>query len=639
MLINIQEEYQPPRHSLPLLQVLVLAMFCVLVLRFWHLQILQGEQNMQRAYANRWREQMVHANRGLLLDSRGVILAENRPSYAVSLVREDCRDIPATLAKISQWTGEPLSKLERLYKNSLEERVPSFSPLALARDVSFEQVARIESQLVNWPGLIVESQQRRFYTYGEMFAHVLGYVALANSKELETYAGLRRGDSVGKQGLELVLENRLRGTKGVTALEVDALGRPLLREEKTSPRSGEDIRLSLDTDLQRAAMTALGKRAGSVVVMEPESGRLLALATSPAYDNNLFTGRFSPSAWNSLRNDERHPLQNRAIQSVYPPGSVWKLMMAAMFLHEGVNPDETVNCTGEFRLGNRVFRCWRAGGHGKVNMRRSLVESCDVYYYQTADRLGIDKLTGFAQTAGFGHPTGIALPSEKAGVVPGREWKLNMRGESWQRGETVNASIGQGYTLVTPVQIAVYVASLLNGGRLMKPLLLRDERPEALGGTPSTEKERAFILEAMRLAVEGRQGTARSIRRADALLGGKTGTAQVVSLGDTRQKPEETRYEYRDHAWMATWGAKGDKKYVVVALVEHGGGGSAAPVVRAVYDHLFAPETAAARGRVAALGYMPRQDVLNDAATDEAIRNSRQWEKFVRQAPDRYERE
>lgn len=631
MRISIEpEEYLPPRHGLMLLRVLALAMFCLLALRFWHLQILQGEQNVQGAYANRWRVRSIAANRGLVLDAGGDILAENRPAYAVALVREDCRDIPSTLAKISEWTGEPLSRLQRIYNTSLLERLPSFSPLILARNVRFEQVARIESRLVNWPGVLVLAGQRRFYPYGDLFAHVLGYVGMAGARELESRPALARGDSVGKQGLEFLLEDRLRGLKGRESLEVDALGRSLLRMENEPPRGGEDLRLSLDVNVQRAAAAALGERSGCVVVMEPESGRLLALATSPSYDNNLFTGRLSPATWAALRDDERRPLHNRAIQSVYPPGSIWKLLMAAMFLREGVKPEESVLCTGEYRLAGRVFRCWRDRGHGRVNMTRSLSQSCDVYYYHMADRLGIDKLTAFAQACGFGGLTGIDLPSEKVGVVPGKEWKAAARGEAWQRGETINAAIGQGYTLVTPVRMAVYVSSLLNGGRLLKPLLLANAPPELKGLTPSTEEERSFILRAMRLAVEDAQGTARRLRRADALMGGKTGTAQVVSLGEVRTRLEDTRYEHRDHAWLVSWGIKEDKRYVVVVMVEHGGGGGAmaAPVARAVYEHLFAPGGAAGARRPP-VGRAARSGPEEERDLEEILEAGAAWGPFI----------
>lgn len=636
MRINIEEGFQPPKHGLVMLQVLVLSLFCVLMLRFWYLQILQGDYYAQRAHKNRWREQLVYANRGLVLDDQGVILAENRPAYTVALVREDCPDVPSTLAMISQWTGEPLGKLQRLYETSRQERVPSFSPIPLAHNVSFEQVARIESQLVNWPGVSVLSQQRRFYTHGEMFAHVLGYVALANKKELESHEGLTRGDSVGKQGLELVLENRLRGLKGRTSLEVDALGRPITRVIESTPRGGEDIRLALDVDLQDAATAALGEHSGCIVVMEPDTGKLRALVTRPSYDNNLFTGRLSAEDWSRLRDDERHPLQNRVIQSVYPPGSVWKLMMAAMLLKEGVDPHETVTCTGTFQLGNRTFRCWRPGGHGRVDMQLSLVQSCDVYYYTMADRVGIDKIADFAFASGFGKLTGIGLPSEKTGLVPTREWKRKTRGEAWQRGETVNTSIGQGYTLVTPVQMAVYVSSLLNGGNLMKPLLLDDEEPTVMGRTPSSDAQRAFVANAMRLTVEAPNGTARRILRPDAIMGGKTGTAQVVALGDTRQKTAEMLYEHRDHAWIATYGIKDGRKYVVIVMVEHGGGGSAAagPVARQVYGYLFGdkPERSVpARRNLAASGYVVQSDPAEEAMLDDIIKASKEWDRFLRE--------
>lgn len=645
MHINIEEGFQPPKHGLIMLQVLVLGLFCVIMLRFWYLQILQGDQYAQRADRNRWREQLVYANRGLVLDDQSVILAENRLSYTVGLVREDCPDVPSTLAIISEWTGEPLAKLQRTYDNSQRRgtnRVPGFRPIPLAHDINFEQVARIESQLVNWPGVSVLSQQRRFYTHGEMFAHVLGYVAVADNKDMTKFPVLTLGDTVGKQGLELVLEDRLRGLKGRTSTEVDAMGRPLLNIVESAPKGGEDIKLSLDVDLQRAAIEAMGEHSGCIVVMEPKTGKLRALVTLPAYDNNWFTVRLSPENWGKLVSDERHPLQNRVIQSMYPPGSVWKLMMAAMLLKEGVDPNETVMCTGEFKLGNRTFRCWRHGGHGRIDMMHSLVQSCDVYYYTMADRVGIDKITEFAFASGFGKRTGIDLPSEKEGLVPSRIWKQSARGEAWQRGETINTSIGQGYTLVTPVQMAVYVSSLLNGGKLMKPLLLDVEEPTVMGHTPSSDAERKFVRYAMQRTVEDPKGTAKRVARKDAVMGGKTGTAQVVALGDTRQKTAEMLYQHRDHAWITTYGIKDDKEYVVVVMVEHGGGGSssAGPVAQKVYNYLFAEQNGNMVKRKAASGYVVQENPEEQGYLEETIKASRQWEKFLKpSAEERAERQ
>lgn len=477
------EGFQPPRSGLLLLQGLVGFLFFLFVVRFWYLQIHRGEEYARLAQDNRLRQERIYASRGLIRDRQGALLAENRPAFGLALIREDCRDIPATLAQVSQWTATPVEKLTAKF-NQDRQRVKPFEPLLLISDMPFDLLARIESEIIHWPGLEIITRSKRNYPQGPLFAHILGYVAEANEQELENDKGLSLGDFVGKQGLELVLEQRLRGHKGQYQIEVDVLGRNLNRKLVEQPESGENIELSLDAGIQQAAWDAFEGQAGGLVVMDPDSGKLLALVTSPSFDNNAFAAGLSQKDWVALRDNPRHPLQNRIIQSVYPPGSVWKLMMTGMILNEGISPSETVYCNGAVQLGRQTFRCWKKGGHGSVDMMRSLIESCDVYYYQMAERLGIDKLEQFAKACGFGAPTGIDLPHEKSGLVPSKSWKRRRFGEPWHRGETLNVSIGQGFTLVTPVQVAVFVSSLMNGGKLLKPSLLLDEPTIVKGTTP-----------------------------------------------------------------------------------------------------------------------------------------------------------
>ena len=580
--------YQPPRIGMIFLYSLVGVLFLVFVLRLWYLQMLHGDEYAHKAHANRTRQERIYATRGIILDRRGELLAENRAAFVLALIREDCPDIPATLAQVSLWTGTPLPLVQaKFFQDSL--RVKPFQPQIIATDIPFEKVADIERQIFLWPGLSVQTRQRRYYPHGPLFAHILGYVADASEKELKADEKLALGDIVGKQGLELVLEKRLRGTKGQNIVEVDVLGRQLDKRQEEPPLAGENITLSLDIELQKAASEALGDEAGAVVVLEPLTGKLRALVTHPSYDNNMFTATLSKKDWASLVEDPRHPLQNRAIQSVYPPGSVWKLMMAGLFLEQKVDPRATVHCTGQVTLGSHTFRCWKSGGHGSMNMMQSLINSCDVYYYEMAQRMGIDNIERFAKACGFGSPTGIDLPHERGGLVPGKQWKMTRFGEPWQRGETLNVAIGQGYTLVTPVQMAVFVASLLNNGKILKPSLVEDEPEEVKGTLPIPQAQRNFILEGMR--VTAASGTARRISRPDAIMGGKTGTAQVVRIGERRLKKHEMAYQHRDHAWLVSFGIKDGKTYVVVVMVEHGGGGSsnAGPVVAKVYESLFGP--------------------------------------------------
>lgn len=600
------EGYQPPRSGLVLLQCLVVVFFCIFVLRFWYLQIHRGDEFAQQAQDNRLRQESLYAGRGLIRDASGALLAENRTAFGLALIREDCRDIPATLAQVSSWTGIPQEQLRAkfLQDGRKARRIAKpFEPVLLIADMPFDMVARIEPQLLLWPGLEIVTRSKRTYPYKDVFAHILGYVAEANEKELESDKYLALGDNVGKQGLEYVLEERLRGRKGRYSVEVDVLGRSLGRTLDEEPQNGESVRLTLDAGLQQKIVDILGEQTGSAVVMEPRTGRIRALVTTPAYDTNLFVGGLSHKDWTDLRDNPRYPLQNRGIQSVYPPGSIWKLMMVGLFMQEGIPPHYRVTCTGEVKLGPQTFRCWRRGGHGSVDMLRSLTESCDVYYYVLGERIGIDKIYEYAKKCGFGTLSGIDLPHEKAGLVPSRAWKKRRNGESWYRGETLNVSIGQGYTLVTPLQMAVFVSALINDGKLMKPQILEGYPPDERGKIPMTAPQRAFVLDAMRQTAD--QGTARVLKRTDAVVGGKTGTAQVVKIrmsGERRLRTDEMAYFERDHAWIASWGLVNGEYTVVVVMIEHGGGGgsTAGPVARKIFDAMYLPPAPPEEGALAA---------------------------------------
>lgn len=571
------------------MQCLIVLLFCVFALRFWYLQIHMGADYTQKSLDNRMRQERLYASRGVIRDVNGLLLADNRPAFGLSLIREDCRDIPATLAQLSEWMNLPLDDITAKYRQD-SRKVKPFEPILILSDLSFEQVARIESQVFRWPGLEIVTRSKRNYPYKDTFAHILGYVAEANERELVDDSYLSLGDIVGKQGLELVLEKSLRGKKGRFNVEVDVLGRALGKTLVEDTMNGENVRLSLDAKLQQRIVEILGDQTGSVVVMNPFTGKLKALVTTPAYDNNLFVGGLSKKTWQALSENPFHPLQNRAIQSVYPPGSVWKLMMVGLFLQENVSPSFRVFCTGSVTLGTQTFRCWRRGGHGSVDMLRSLTESCDVYYYVLGEKFGIDKIDKYARACGFGSLTGIDLPHEKSGLVPSRAWKRRRFGTSWYRGETLNVSIGQGYTLITPLQMATFVSSLINGGKLLKPHIVDGLPPEERGIIPMNAAGQKLVLDAM--IATASTGTAKVLSRPEAVMGGKTGTAQVVKIrmvGDRRERKEEMAYLERDHAWIASWGLRNGEYDVVIVMIEHGGGGgsTAGPVAKKVYDALY----------------------------------------------------
>lgn len=584
---------QPPKSGLTLLQVLILSLFCVFALRFWYLQIHKGNYFEEQARNNQLRQDQLYAPRGLIRDREGRLLAVNEPAYALGIVREDCKDYDATFKKVSEWTGVEVAKIKAIFKKK-RRRVKPFEPLILVPNLSFEQVALIEANSLHWPGLEVVVRPRRNYMYGKLLSHVLGYVAEADEEELEKDHDLSVGDSVGKQGLEAVLEKRFRGVKGKRQSEVDATGRRLKQTILKKPVAGEDIDLSINLDLQKLGEKLFEGKAGAVVVMNADNGQILAFVSAPSYDSNLFVTGLSTKEWKKLRDDPMHPLQNRVIQSVYPPGSVFKLVVAGCGLHYNMlDPKETVFCPGYTKLGKYVFRCWKKWGHGKVNLRKALVESCDVYFYKMGLKLGVDRMSTFAKECGFGSLTGISLPHEKQGLIPSREWKRKRLHEIWHPGENLNMAIGQGYTLVSPLQVARFIAAIDNGGRLLRPQLLKGEPAEEQARLNLTSNQLKLIKDAMIETVEGPHGTARRLRRKDVVLGGKTGTAQVVKLTDELKGMEDSEipYKYRDHAWMASFGERGNKRYVVVCMVEHGqhGGSGAGPIVNAMYKALFPP--------------------------------------------------
>ncbi|MCF8029424.1 MAG: penicillin-binding protein 2 [Desulfohalobiaceae bacterium] len=582
---------EPSSKGYKLLQVLVLALFCLVLLRLWHLQVLQGEEYVDKARQNLMRERSIYPLRGAIRARNGEILAENKPAYALGLVREDCNNIEAALSRVSDWTGISLQKLEKRY-NKGKSQVDPFKPIILVQSLPFSQLARIETRLMSWAGLQIISRPKRHYPQTPVFSHVLGYVAQANQQELRNHPQVQSGDNIGKRGLEQALDNRLRGEKGREILEVDAQGRVLKERVIARPESGETVRLTIDADLQRFIWREMDKQAGAVVVMRPHNGNVLALVSKPGYDGNAFVEGISEQKWHKLLSNRRDPLRNRAVQSTYPPGSVFKLVIASAALSRKAVPlDKQLHCPGFYRLGNRVFHCWKEEGHGDVALKEAIKQSCDVYFYKLGEKLGIDAISQYARSNGFHQETGILLPDENQGLIPGREWKKRHIGRSWQGGDTLNTAIGQGYTLVTPIQMARYVAALLNGGYLLRPNLLARKEPKQRGRLPLSGEELNFLLRSMRATVEEPHGTAWRLRTRDAVIGGKTGTAQVIKLKDKflDQETEVIPYKYRDHAWMVSYGIKGQKKYVVAALIEHGGHGSSAagPLVKSIYDYLF----------------------------------------------------
>ncbi|MGE4421730.1 MAG: penicillin-binding protein 2 [Pseudodesulfovibrio sp.] len=586
-----ESEQQAPRSGLILLQALILGLFCLFAVRLWYLQIHRSEEYQAKALENQLRQESIPSPRGLIRDRNGDLLAVNEPAYALGIIREDCPDVDRLVHQIAVWTGKDYFELKTLY-NKNRKRVKPFEPLIVVPDLTFAQLALVETNKLRWPGLEIQFRPRRLYRYGTLLAHVLGYVAEADEEDMSKQPELALGDYVGKQGIELMLEDRMRGIKGLTQYQVDVNGRRLKERILKHPQAGHEISLSIDLGLQKLCMDWLSEEAGGVAVMDADTGQLWALATAPSYDSNDFSSGLSAKQWAKLRDDPLHPMQNRVIQSVYPPGSIFKHVVAGAGLHYGmVDPKETVFCPGYVKLGRRIFRCWRRGGHGNVDMNRALVESCDVYFYKLGKKLTVDRMGDFARAAGFGEKTGIRLPHEKAGNIPDREWKLKRFGEAWQGGDNLNMAIGQGFTLVTPLQVVRFFAGIANGGKLLKPLLLKDEKTVVQSDIPLRPDQMELLRQALVDTVEDPHGTCRRIRTKGVIVGGKTGTAQVVRLTDELKelKDEQIPYKFRDHAWMAAIAEKDGRRFAIACLVEHGlhGGSGAGPIVKAVIDYLF----------------------------------------------------
>jgi penicillin-binding protein 2 len=580
--------------GITLMQLLVLGLFFLIALRLWYFQIYNGQEYARKATDNLIQQQSIYAPRGLIRDRDGTILAENKPAYGLAIIREDSRDIEAALRQASRWTEVPLQEVREKFKAG-KKRVKPFKRQLLIRNLDYQTLAEIETHLMEWPEFRIITLPLRHYPHGRVVSHILGYVAQADEKELQNNPELQLGDTIGKQGLELSFQEALRGDKGLKQLEVNAQGRELKNSIIEEPVPGKDLTLTIDLDLQQHAWEQLGNHTGVVVVLEPFSGDIQALVSKPAYNNNLFVQGIDQETWHGLLSDPDHPLQNRAIQSSYPPGSVFKLVVAPCALNnEAVTPEKEFFCPGHYKLGRRAFRCWRKGGHGWMDMREAIKQSCDVYFYKVGEKLGVDAISAYARKYGFNAKTGINLPNENPGLIPSKEWKLRRFGRRWQGGETLNLSIGQGYTLVTPLQVARHLGALVNGGYLLKPNLIEDAEPTVQQELPLKQSERDMVIQSMLAAVEEPHGTCWRLRTKNATVGGKTGTAQVVKLKeeDREKETEEIRYKFRDHAWMASFAQQGKQTYVVVVLIEHGGHGSSAagPVAKAVFDHLFSKE-------------------------------------------------
>jgi penicillin-binding protein 2 len=571
---------------------LVGAAFLVIVGQLWYLQVLQGGHFRDASDKNRLRVRPIAAPRGILFDRHGAPLVDNRPAFTLSLIPREMDRPDAVLGRLAALLRIPYAELlEAVARVSPD----SFVPVRVRRGLSIEEVAKVEEWKLLLPGVIVEVEPQRAYPTSRFAAHLLGYVREASDEQLKR-GRFRRGDMVGQNGLERLLDEHLRGRDGGERIEVDAMGRPMRLIQKTEPQPGAQVITTVDRRVQDAAERAMEGHAGSVVVMDPRTGDVLAMVSTPAYEIDRFTGFIDRAAWAKVVQDPGYPLLNRAIQSQYAPGSVFKIVVAAAGLQEGtLAPADRVHCEGQFHLGAWTFKDWKEGGHGTVDLHRAIAQSCNVFFYQAGFRVGASAIAQYAGVFGFGRPTEIDFQGEKRGLIP--EPTLDRRGRKvWHGGDTVNMSIGQGALLVTPMQVARFMAAVANGGVLWKPRLVqRVERPDR--GTVWSDPGRvtghvelspmvwAFLRQALWSVVnDGGTGAAARIPGLD--VAGKTGTAQMIA----NSKAERGE----DHAWFASFAPVKDPEVVVVVLVERGGKGGqvAAPIAKKILNAIFLEKVA-----------------------------------------------
>jgi penicillin-binding protein 2 len=564
--------------------------------RMYQLQVIESDKYKTLADENRINLRLLPPPRGTIVDRYGRALAVNQENYRVTLVAEQVNDINTMLDTLSGIISLEDYERHRILREVRRRR--GFVPVTVRENLDWRDVSRIEVNAPDLPGLSIEVGQSRQYPFAEDFAHVLGYVSAVSEKEATGDPLLELpGFKVGKNGVERVFDLDLRGKAGNTQVEVNAVGRVIRELSRQEGQPGADLRLTIDRDLQKLAADRLKEeKSASAVVMDIHNGDVLALSSVPGYDPNEFVTGLSTKTWRRLINDPYAPLTNKAISGLYAPGSTFKMVVALAALEARiVAPDHQVFCRGHTQLGNARFHCWKRHGHGWQDMYDAHQNSCDVYFYDIAKRIGIDRIAEMATRFGLGDKTGIDLPSEKGGVIPTRAWKKALIGTAWQQGETLISGIGQGLILTTPLQLAIMTARIANGGKAVVPRLIRPADTDGKEEEPVFKdlgiSKRALdvVREGMNRVTNVQRGTAYRARISEEgmEMSGKTGTAQVRRISkaerDTRVlKNHERPWRERDHALFVGYAPSNNPRYAVSVVVEHGGGGStvAAPIAR-----------------------------------------------------------
>ena len=581
------------------LWVAVIAAFCALAVAFWYFQVIENATYVRMAENNHLRKLSLRAPRGVLFDRDGELLVENRDAFTISILREHITDLDRTIQRLSAAAGVGEQQVRETIRRHRGE--PSYRPIVVIDDATLSQVSAVLARRLDHelPGVVVESVPTRSYPAVGLGAHVLGYVGEVGEAQMEA-DGLRSGSVVGQSGVEKAYNKILMGQDGERRVMVNSVGREITTLEEVSASEGRRVRLCIDRDLQQAAedaFHALGYE-GAAVILDPRNGEVLALVSLPAYDPNDFASGIDRATWNQLNTDRLRPLQNRAIQGRYSPGSTFKAVVAVAALEEGViTPDFTVTCHGGATFFGRFFKCHLKGGHGTMDLRHAIEKSCNTYFYTIGNMVGVDRIHKWAAALGLAGRTGIDLPNESESLVPSTAWKKARTGEKWYAGETISVAIGQGQVSVTPMALASLYAAVANGGIHYPPRLLKavndgggwkEAEPPAPQGVRLKPETVAALHDGLWMVVNG-AGTGGRARVPGRDVSGKTGTAQVISLQGAKQAAGRTEADLRDHGWFAFFAPRDNPEIAGVIFAEHGEhGSSAAPIARHVIETYFA---------------------------------------------------
>lgn len=565
----------------------------VIIARLYYLQVYQADRYKTLADENRISTRLLVPPRGLIYDRNGVLIATNQQNFQALIVAEQTPNLQATLDAFKKIMPLSEGEEERIKKELKRKR--SFVPIKIKDNLSWEEVAKIQLNAPDLPGIIIDEGLSRYYPFGEKMAHVLGYVSSVSEKDIKDDPLLEvPGFKIGKAGIEKLYEKKLRGKGGNLKLEVNAYGRVMKEIEKNEGVPGDKIELTIDSRLQEKAYDAFGEESGAAVLLEVHTGEILAFVSTPSYDPNVLSQGLSNEQWQELVNNEKKPLSNKAISGQYSPGSTFKIITAMAALESGaIRPDTRFFCAAKMMLGNHAFHCWKRQGHGYINVVEALKHSCDIYFYETALRLGIEKIAEMARKFGLGSRIDIGLENEKPGLIPDKAWKLKRFRESWQQGESLISGIGQGYILTTPLQLATMITRVVNGGYEVKPTFtkLSDYDKEHLNRINVNPAYLDIVKQGMYEVVNEPGGTAFGSRfdYNGIKMGGKTGSTQVrrITMKERQTrilKQNELPWNLRDHALFVGYAPADNPKYAVAVLVEHGGGGSsvAAPIAKQI---------------------------------------------------------